>query len=304
MKKIVITGATGSIGRRLVQALNERGDEITIFTRSPKEAENKIAKANKYVKWDYNKPDEWRKHLIGVDAVIHFAGANLSGKRWTKEYKKLAYDSRVISTRNLVKAIRSLEQKPKAFICANAVGYYGNRFDEILSEDCNPGADFLARLCSDWAKEAKKVEQVGVRSVSVLTGLVLVKDEGIIKQLNLPFKLFVGGPLAGGKQWFPWIHVDDIIGIYLNAIDNDLIRDYINAASPEIVRMKEFAKVFGKVLKRPSIFPIPKIVMKIIAGEIADYAVMSQRVSMNKVLKTGYKFKFENLEVALRDVIK
>ena len=304
MKKIVITGATGSIGRRLVQELVARGDEVIVFTRNPKSAEDKIPNAVSLVKWNYHKPEEWKEHLSAVESVVHLAGVNLGDKRWNDEYKKLAYDSRVLSTRNLVDAIKSVEQKPKTFICANAVGIYGNRYDEVLDENSLTGNDFLANLCNDWEEEVKRIENYEVRWVSLRTGLVLVRGEGLLKQLYLPFKLFVGGPLAGGKQWFPWIHLDDIIGIYLHLIDNESIKGPVNAASPNIVRMKEFANKFGKVLNRPSIFPIPKFAMKILAGELADYAVMSQRISVDKIINAGFKFKFNNLEEALRNLLK
>ena len=302
MKKIVITGATGSIGRILMQKLIARKDEVIIFTRNTENARKKSPNTVKYVKWDYKNPEEWKDQLNGVDTVIHLAGANLSSKRWNEEFKKLAYDSRVLSTRNLVQAISFVEKKPKSFICASAVGYYGNRYDEILSEESLPGNDYMANLCKDWEAEAAKVEQFGVRRISVRTGLVLSKDEGVLKQLYLPFKLFVGGPLGNGRQWFPWIHIDDIVGIYLHAIDNADLTGAVNAASPGIVRMNEFARTFGKVLHRPSLFKIPKFAMKIVAGEVADYAVMSQRISVNKVLNAGYKFKFESLEEALSNL--
>jgi uncharacterized protein (TIGR01777 family) len=162
----------------------------------------------------------------------------------------------------------------------------------------------MANICKDWEKEAEKVEQYGVRRVSVRTGLVMQKDEGVLKKMLLPFKLFIGGPLGSGRQWFPWIHIDDIVGIYLQAIDNENMSGAINGASPGIVTMKEFAKTLGKVLRRPSLFPVPKIAMKIVAGEVANYAVMSQRTSVDKILKAGYKFKFENLEEALSNLLK
>ena len=309
-KKIIITGATGSIGRILVQKLTARGDEVIVFTRNPEKAGKKIANASKLVKWDYETLAGWMHELHDSDAVVHLAGANLGAKRWNDEYKKLAYDSRIISTRNLVEVIKSVEpayrtgrQKPKTFICSSATGFYGNRYDEVLDENSSPGNDFLSNFCNDWEKEAEKVEQCGVRRVSIRTGLVLMKDEGILKQMLLPFKLFIGGPLGDGKQWFPWIHIEDIVGIYLHAIDNENVAGAINGASPGIVRMKEFAKTLGKVLKRPSLFPLPKFAMKIVAGEVADYAVMSQRISVEKIINAGYKFNFENLEAALSDLL-
>jgi hypothetical protein len=303
MKNVIITGATGSIGQRLVRKLTARGDEVIVFTRNPENAKKKIGNASKYVKWDYQKPKEWKKHLNGIDVIIHLAGANLGAKRWNDEYKKLAYDSRIVSTRNLVEAIKSVEKKPKVFICSSATGFYGNRYDEVLDENSSRGDDFLSTLCNDWEKEARKVEQYGVRRASIRTGLVLMKDEGVLKQMLLPFKLFIGGPLGNGRQYFPWIHIDDIVGIYLHAIDNPNVTGEINGTAPGIVTMKQFAKRLGKNLRRPSFFPVPKFALKIAVGELGEYAVMSQRTSEEKIIKTGYKFKFENLEAALGDLL-
>ncbi|MBK9097631.1 MAG: TIGR01777 family protein [bacterium] len=301
---MIITGATGSIGRNLAQQLIARGDEVIVFTRNPDSAKKKIADASKYVKWEYGRLEDWMIEVNGVDAVVHLAGANLGAKRWNDEYKKLSYDSRILSTRNLVEAIKSVKQIPKAFICSSAVGIYGNRYDEILDETSSLGNDFMANICKEWEKEAEKVEQYGVRRVSVRTGLVMQKDEGVLKKMLLPFKLFIGGPLGSGRQWFPWIHIDDIVGIYMQAIDNEKVSGAINGASPGIVTMKEFSKSLGKILKRPSVFPVPKFIMKIAAGEVAEFAVMSQRTSVEKIITAGYEFKFENLEEALRNLIE
>ena len=304
MKKIIITGATGSIGRRLVQELVIRGDEVTIFSRNPKRTKRKIVNQVRFIKWDYSKPEEWKEYLNDVDVVVHLAGANLSAKRWNDKYKKIAYDSRVISARNLVEAIKSVEQKPKTFICANAVGIYGNRYDEILDEQSLPGNDFLAKLCTDWENEARKVEQQGVRSVSVRTGLVLAENEGLMKQLVPSFKLFLGGWLGSGRQWFPWIHIDDIVRIYLHTIDNENITGAVNAASPGIVNNKKFSKTLGQVLHKPVLFPVPKIALRIVSGELGNYVIDSQRVSAEKIINSGYNFKFENIKVALRDILR
>jgi uncharacterized protein (TIGR01777 family) len=306
-KKIIITGATGSIGRKLVKELTARGDEVIVFTRNPDKAKDNLPGAYKYVKWDYNKPEEWEKHLSGKDTVVHLAGANLGAKRWSKDYKKLVYESRILSTRKLVEAIALVDRKPKAFICSSAVGYYGNRSDEYLREEEKSADNFLAKLCADWEKEAAKVEPLGVRLVSVRTGLVLSKNEGLLKQMIPSFKLFLGGYLGNGRQWFPWIHIDDIVIIYLHIINDESagggLKGVVNAASPGIVRMKQFAKTLGSVLHRPSFLPIPKFVIKILKGELGNHATDSQRVVMNKLLNSGYKFKYENLEDALRDLL-
>jgi len=304
LKKIIITGATGSIGQKLVSVLTAKENELYIFTQNPQSAWQNLPSVKNIINWDYSKPAEWKNHLNRADAVVHLAGANLGAKRWNKKYKKLAYESRVISTRNLVDAIAQVDNKPKAFISSSAVGYYGNRGDDYLSEDEERADNFLAKLCADWEKEAAKVEILGVRRVSVRTGLVLSKDEGLLKQMLPSFKLFLGGYLGNGKQWFPWIHIDDIVGIYLHAIDNGKFNGSVNAASPGIVGMKEFAKTLGRVLHRPSFIPIPKFAIKILKGELGNYVTDSQRVVMEKILRSGYKFKFENLEDALRNLQK
>jgi uncharacterized protein (TIGR01777 family) len=304
MNKIALTGATGSIGRILVKKLSERGDEITVFTRNPEQAERKLPSVKKIVKWNYSKIDDWVRELNGTNVVVHLAGANLAAKRWNEEYKKLAYDSRIISTRNLAEAIKSADIKPNAFICANAVGIYGDRGDEILTESSSLGNDFLANLCTDWESEANKTEDFGARYISIRTGLVLKKDEGLMKKLIPSFKLFLGGWLGNGRQWFPWIHIDDIVRIYLHAIDNPNVKGAVNAASPGIVTNKEFSKILGKVLKRPALFPVPKIALRIVSGELGNYVTDSQRISIEKISRSGFKFKYENLEMALKDLMR
>ena len=304
MQKIIITGATGTIGQRLVEELTSESDAVTIFTRNPEKAVNLFVSDVNIVKWNYEKPEEWKNHMDGVDIVVHLAGVNLSLQRWNEEFKKLAYDSRIISTRNLVEAIKSIERKPKAFICSSAVGYFGDRYDEILDGESLPGNDYMANLCKDWELEADKVEKLGVRRVSIRTGLVLDKNDGLMKKLVPSFKMFLGGWLGSGKQWFPWIHIDDIVGIYLHAIDDANLRGAINAASPGLVTNKEFSKTLGKVLKRPALLPIPNIALRIVSGELGDYVTDSQRISVRKILNAGYKFKFEDLEEAMRDLLR
>ena len=303
-KKILITGGTGSIGSKLVKKLVRRGDKVSLFTRDIRKAKKLVPDATEYIEWDYSYPEKWKYFLEHKDVIIHLAGLNLGSKRWNQEFKKKAYNSRIISTRNLIEAVKSVEQKPEAFICSSAVGYYGDRGEEILTEDSEPADDFLAKLCIDWEKEAAEVEKFGVRRVSIRTGLVLDKNEGLLKKFYLPFKMFIGGPLGNGNQWFPWLHIDDIVGIYIHAIDNENISGALNAASPGIVRMKEFTKQFGKALNRPSLFPVPEFMLKIVAGELGEHATDSQNVSVEKLLKSGYKFKFDNLESTLKDLLK
>jgi uncharacterized protein (TIGR01777 family) len=303
-KKIVITGATGLIGKKLVNVLLNRGDEVIIFSRNAKNAKSIFPKAKKCIEWDYRKPELWKSKLENSDAVIHLAGINLFSKRWNDSFKKAVLESREVSTKNLVEAIQSCTNKPEVFISASGIGYYGDCGDNFLSEDFPSGNDFLSDVCKVWESEARKIEQLGVRSVQIRTGLVLSTEDGALKQMLPPFKLFVGGPLGNGKQWASWLHIDDIVGIYIHTIDNEKLNGAINAASPNPIRMKEFAATLGKVLNRPSLFPVPNFMLKLVVGEAAEVVTASQRVDVKELIVSGYKFKFENLTDTLRNLLK
>jgi uncharacterized protein (TIGR01777 family) len=214
------------------------------------------------VEWNHNNPDEWKDYLEGKDAIIHLAGASLAAKRWNENYKLEIYKSRIESTKNLVNAIRKCEVKPKVFITSSAVGYYGNRGDDLLIEENQPGEDFLAKLCYDWENEAEKVERSDVRNVSLRIGFVLSQKGGVLKQFLIPFKLFIGGPLGNGNQWFPWIHIDDLVNILVYTLNNESLKRSVNSVSPGIVKMKDFASTLGNVLHRPSLFPVPKLLLR------------------------------------------
>lgn len=303
-KRIVVTGATGLIGKKLVNALVNRGDDVIVFGRNIERAKSLLPNADKYVEWDYKKPDNWKSEINGVDAVVHLAGINLFSKRWNDAFKKEVLESREVSTKNLSDAINNCTKKPGVLVSASGIGYYGDCGDKILSEESPAGNDFLADVCKVWENEAKKVEQSGVRSVQVRTGLVLSTEDGALKQMLPPFKFFIGGPLGNGKQWASWLHIDDIVGIYIYAIDNNQLSGAVNAASPNPVRMKEFAQTLGKVLHRPAFFPVPKFALKIAVGEAAEVVTASQRVDVKKLLDSGYKFRFENFNEALEDLLK
>lgn len=301
--KIIVTGATGLIGSEICKKLLKRNYEVIVFTRNVESAKRKLPEVNSFIEWDYKNPEKWEKQINGKDVVIHLAGANIFGKRWNENYKKKILESRILSTKNLVNAIKKAFVKPSVFISSSAVGYYGDCGNEILTEENPAGKDFLSSVCSAWEDEAAKVEESGIRGVSIRTGIVLSAEGGALKKMLLPFKFFIGGPIGNGKQWFPWIHIDDLINIYLYALDNSGIKGAVNASSTNPVTMNGFAKILGKVLRRPSIFPVPKSILKIVSGEAAEYIVMSQRVSVDKILNSGYRFRFEKLEDALRDLL-
>lgn len=303
-KKILITGASGLIGRNVSKALFERGDILTIFSRNVDKAKNEIPFANEYVEWNYNKPDEWKNHLNSKDAVIHLAGANLFTKRWTEYYKKTILESRELSTQNMIKAISDVEEKPRVLVCASAVGYYGDSGDKFLTENSPAGKNFIAEVCKRWEAAASGVEKFGIRRVSIRTATVLTKNDGALEKLVLPFKFFAGGTLGSGNQWFPWIHIKDLINIYLFALDNNEVNGALNTASPEQVRLKKLTDEIGNVLNRPSFFKVPGFALKIALGEFADELLASLRVVPERLEKYNFNFRFGNLRKALEDLLK
>jgi uncharacterized protein (TIGR01777 family) len=278
--KIAVAGSRGLIGAELLRELRERGDEVVALPRRGT------------ARWS----------LEGIEAAVNLAGASIGGKRWSPEYKKEILDSRVLSTRELVEAMSRAERKPLVLVNASAVGFYGGRGDELLDESAGPGADFLAGVCQEWEAEARKAEDLGVRSVQPRTGVVLSARGGALQQMLPPFKAFVGGPLGSGQQWFPWIHIADEVAAIMRAIDSDL-RGPVNLASPGIVTMKEFARALGKALHRPSWAPVPAAPLKILLGEFALVLLEGQRAVPKKLIDAGFKFRFPDLEAALGDLL-
>jgi len=302
MKRIVLTGSTGMIGKKIASRLIERGDEITIFTRSVSNTKQIIPNAAEYVEWNYNLSN-WQSHLENKDAVIHLAGENVMAHWWNEERKKNILASRVKGTRALVNAFGHLVNKPNVFISASAVGYYGNS-EKLVTEDSPSGNDFLSKVVSAWENEAGKIERLGVRRVSIRIGIVLNKNDGALARMIPPFKFFLGGPLGTGEQWFPWIHINDLVGIFLFALDNKNVNGVLNAVSPNPVRMKKFCETLGRVMKRPSFFKVPAFVLKILLGEAAEVLLTGAQVIPKKTLEADYDFKFVEIEKALTDLLR
>jgi uncharacterized protein (TIGR01777 family) len=276
--RVTITGASGLIGSRLVAALTQRGDEVT-----------KVSLRN-------GPPDP--ADLAGRDAVVHLAGEPVA-QRWNDATRKAIRESRENGTRELVDAIAQADPRPRALISSSAVGYYGPHGDEALDEDTPPGHDFLAEVCVIWEREADKAAALGVRVVKVRTGVVLDKDGGALSKMMLPFKLGGGGPVAGGAQYMPWIHVDDVVGIYLRAIDDPAWQGPVNATAPEPVTNKTFSKALGKALHRPAVAPIPGAAIRLLYGDMAEIVTKGQRVLPKRTLELGYTFQHPDLEEAV-----
>ena len=236
------------------------------------------------------------------DIIIHLAGENIMAKRWTENHKKNVRESRINSTRKLVNELALVNNKPVLFISASAVGYYGNSENNV-TENSKPGNDFLANLVCDWENEGKRVDQLGIRYTAVRIGIVLDVDGGALQRLLIPFKLFIGGTPGDGTQWVPWIHINDLISIFEYAVDTDKLKGPINGVSPNPVRMKDFTKLIGKVLHRPSYFKVPSFILRLIMGEAASVVLEGAKVIPQKLTDSGYEFKFAELETALKDLL-
>jgi uncharacterized protein (TIGR01777 family) len=280
--RVTITGASGLIGSKLVAALEQRGDEVT-----------KVSLRN-------GPPDP--AQLAGRDAIVHLAGENVA-QRWTEESRAAIRESREAGTRQLVEAIAQADPKPRALVSSSAVGYYGPHGDERLDEDTPPGHDFLAEVCVVWEREADKATELGLRVVKVRTGVVLDSSGGALSKMLLPFKLGGGGPVAGGRQYMPWIHVDDVVGIYMRAIDDPAWRGAVNATAPEPVTNKAFSKALGHALHRPAVAPIPGAAIRLLYGDMAEIVTKGQRVVPKRTLELGYTFQHPALDEALNAAV-
>jgi uncharacterized protein len=290
--KVVIGGANGLIGSALRNVLRARGDPVVALVRRPDSGGE--------VRWDGRTiPDGV---LDGADAAVNMSGVNIAARRWTDAFKKEIASSRVQSTRAFVEAIRAAHRKPRVFVNASAVGAYGPRGDQEVTESTPAGADFLAEVCKASEAEAMRAEELGVRTVLLRTGVVLAREGGALKQMLPPFKAFVGGPIGSGRQWVPWIHLADEVALILWALDRD-VRGPLNAAAPNPVRMKEFAQSLGRALHRPAFFTVPPVVLRIGLGEMADVLLEGQRAVPKKALEAGFKFRFSELEPALKDLV-
>lgn len=298
--KILITGATGLIGRKLCGSLSGDGHKVVALSRSPEKTGGLAA--DEVLKWEPISGPPPSQALDRIDVVVHLAGEPIADHRWTDEQKKRIRDSRVLSTRNLVEGLRSADSKPSALISGSAIGFYGDRGDELLEETAAMGRGFMSEVCRDWENEAAVASGLGIRVVQVRTGVVLSTEGGAFKKMLPPFKLGVGGPLGSGKQWFPWIHISDIVGIFRHAIDNGSMKGPVNGVAPEPVTNAEFTKQLGRALHRPAFLPVPEFALRALLGEMADVLFGSQRVVPKAAVEAGYEFQYPLLARALEDL--
>ena len=300
--RVLVTGASGFLGSAVCDTLLARGDEAVGLTRDPQRGRQ----GNPTVTWHAWNPVAERppaSALEGVDGVVNLVGEPID-QRWTEASKQRIRDSRVRSTKNLVDAISATEPRPKVLVSQSAVGYYGDRGEAVVDESTGPGSTFDAQLCVAWEAAAHAAETVGVRVVVVRSGLVLDPEHGLLKQLLVPFKLGVGGPLAGGGQYMPWIHVNDEVRLLLWALDTDGASGTYNATAPNPVTNREFSKALGRVLGRPAVIPLPKLALKArFGGELGEVAAGGQRTIPRRALDAGFEFRQPELEPALSDLL-
>lgn len=297
--KVIITGGLGFIGTQLSIRLLESGHQVTIVDHSPRPRPYTPQEA-RYVSADTMIPGAWQEEVGNHDAVINLAGASIF-RRWNNDTKQLIYDSRILTTRNVVEAIP--KEKGPLLCSTSAVGYYGFRGDEQLTEEDSPGNDFLARVCVDWEKEACKAADKGARVAITRFGIVLGKTGGVLGKMIPAFKKFVGGPLGSGKQWFSWIHIEDLLKAFLFVFENQDIHGPVNFCSPNPVRNRDLAKALGKALSRPSFFTTPAIILRLVLGEFGSMLLEGQRVIPAKLVKYGFVFQYPEIMGGLQEVI-
>jgi uncharacterized protein (TIGR01777 family) len=298
--RVTVTGATGRIGAGLVAALTARGDDVTILSRSPDRAG--AALGTEAVAWRTEDEPAPAEALAGRDGVIHLAGEDVA-QRWSDAAKRRIRTSREFGTRNLVAGLRAADPRPGVLVSASAVGWYGARGDEPVYEETPAAGDFLGEVCAVWEREAVAAEALGVRVVRVRTGIVLDKEGGALAKMLPFFRLGVGGPVAGGGQWMPWIHRDDLVALYLRALDDPAWTGAVNGTAPEPVTNKEFSRALGRALHRPAVAPVPGLAIRSLYGEMADIVVNGQRAVPKRAQALGFTFRHPQLDEALRDAL-
>lgn len=296
--RVVVAGGTGFIGRRLVARLQEAGHEVVVLSR--RGSRRALAAGVQVVPW--GEGAAWKAEVDSAGAVVNVAGENVA-RRWTPSAKLQIERSRVEGTNRLVAAIRAARTRPPVFVSASAVGYYGSRGDEEISEDSPCGGDFLAQTCLRWEEAAAAAEALGVRVVRIRIGVVLAADGGALARMLPAFRAFAGGPAGSGAQWMSWIHRDDLAELFLFALSNPAVSGALNGTAPAPVRNRDFAAALGKALRRPALLRAPAPAVRLLFGEMATILLDGQRVVPKRALDLGFRFRFPDLGAALRDVL-
>jgi len=302
--KIILAGGTGFIGKALALHLVQEGNSVVLLTRNPDAILPELKEKVSVVKWDGETLSDWVKELDGADAVINLSGESVAGGRWSATRKEILLTSRINPTRAIVTAFGKITKKPEVLINASAVGFYGDMQEQEVHEYFPPGEGFLSELCEKWEKEASGASVYGVRHVVCRIGVVLERGGGALAKMITPFKLFIGGPLGSGRQWFAWIHRDDVIGAMTFALKNKNLSGAINLTSQDFKRLNEFCKILGKIMFRPWWWPVPSLIVKLMFGEMSVMLLTGQKVMPKRLLGCGYEFKYTTLESALEAILR
>ena len=296
ISKILVSGVSGPIGTVLLPSFKAREFDVVRLMRGPAIGEDQIP-------WDPLKPIA-PERVSGFDAVVHLAGESIVG-RWSAAKKAKIRDSRVVGTKNLAEALARAKEKPQVFVCSSAIGYYGNRGDEVLKEGSAPGTGFLADVCGEWEAATRSATDAGIRTVQIRTGVVLSPRGGALGKMLTPFKLGVGGRVGDGHQWMSWIDVQDMVGAIHHILKSDLLRGPVNLVAPRPVTNAEFTKTLGSVLGRPTLFPMPASIVKLAFGEMGETVLLgSQKVEPAQLVGSGYPFRFSDLRASLENLLK
>lgn len=299
---VLIFGGTGFIGRNLTEELLTNGYQVYVVTRNSQKATNQLGNKIQVIEWDNSSPLSSIYKLDQIDVVINLAGVSIGNRRWTNSVKEEIVASRIRITEAIVTSINDGTIQPKVLINASAVGYYGLRADEEITESDEVGQDFLAQVCRDWENEAYKVQNNLTRVVTIRIGVVL-GNEGALNRMALPFKFYIGGPLGKGNQWLSWIHIQDLTSMIRFIIEHQELAGPINAVAPDSVRMRDFSRTLGKVLNRPSWLPVPEILLKIALGQMSEMVLHGQRAMPKKILNTNFIYRFPKLKAALENAL-
>lgn len=303
MKRVLITGGSGFVGRKLIQELLGRGDHVTVLTRNAEKTRRQLPQAVRVTAWDPAKSGPWTEELEVVDAVVHLAGETVAA-RWTDATKRAIEESRITSTRVLVEAIGKAKHKPKVLVSASAIGFYGPRpGDVVLDEDSEAGTGFLADVVARWEEAAREATTHGLRAVELRIGIVFGEGGGALAKMVTPYKLFAGGPVGDGKQVMSWVHRDDVVGMIVFAIDNESVTGVMNAVSPNAATANEVAQAIGVVLNRSAWLHVPKAIIEAAMGEASMILTTGQRVFPKKAAELGYEFRYARLVPALESIL-
>jgi uncharacterized protein (TIGR01777 family) len=302
--RVIIPGGSGLIGRALVAELATAGYEVVVLSRRPQEVQGTALPAGVQVAaWDGRSAEGWVTLADGARAIVNLAGSNIAAGRWTPERKQAILQSRLSASYAVAQAVQRATHKPQVVIQASATGYYGPRGDEIVTEESAAGDDFLARVCVEWERSSAAVAEMDVRHVVIRIGMVLSQEGGAFPRIVTPFRFFLGGPLGNGRQWFPWIHIADVASAIRYLIESDEASGAFNVVAPTPVTAREFAQTLGRVMGRPAAMPVPAFMLQLLVGEMATILLGGQRAIPQRLLALGFRFRYPQLEDALRALL-